>query len=94
MPLEVARKDNPYITAFWKWFPDVYQNLKVFRMTGGEPLMDNNTFKVLDYVNENPNATLDLSITSNMCPPQDALFDKFIDKLKAIEEVRVWEDTD
>ena len=23
-------------------------------MTGGEPLMDNNTFKVLDYVNENP----------------------------------------
>ena len=25
MPLEVARKDNPYIEAFWKWFPDVYQ---------------------------------------------------------------------
>ena len=93
MPLEVARKDNPYITAFWEWFPDVYKELKVFRMTGGEPLMDNNTFKVLDYVNEHPNATLDLSITSNMCPPQDALFDKFMDKLKAIEEVRVWEDT-
>jgi len=94
MPLEVARKDNPYITAFWEWFPGVYQDLKVFRMTGGEPLMDNNTFKVLDYVNENPNATLDLSITSNMCPPQDALFDKFMNKLKAIEEVRVWEDTE
>ena len=94
MPLEVARKDNPYITAFWEWFPGVYQDLKVFRMTGGEPLMDNNTFKVLDYVNENPNATLDLSITSNMCPPQDALFDKFMNKLKAIEEVRIWEDTE
>ena len=56
MPLEVARKDNPYIEAFWKWFPEVYNELKVFRMTGGEPLMDKNTFKVLDYVNENPNA--------------------------------------
>jgi hypothetical protein len=64
----------------------------VFRMTGGEPLMDNNTFKVLDYVNENPNALLDLSITSNMSPPSDALMDKFISKLQKIEEVRVWED--
>ena len=92
MPLEVARKDNPYIEAFWKWFPETYKDLKVFRMTGGEPLMDKNTFKVLDYVNENPNAFLDLSITSNMAPPQPALMDKFIDKIKKLEEVRVWED--
>ena len=92
MPLEVARKDNPYIDAFWKWFPETYKDLKVFRMTGGEPLMDKNTFKVMDYVNENPNAQLDLSITSNMAPPQQALFEKFLDKLKKIEEVRVWED--
>ena len=21
MPLEVARKDNPYVDAFWKWWP-------------------------------------------------------------------------
>lgn len=61
-------------------------------MTGGEPLMDSNTFKVFDYVNQNPNPFLDLSITSNMCPPQDKLFDKFIDKIKACEEIRVWED--
>jgi organic radical activating enzyme len=93
MPLEVARKDNPYIDAFWKWFPDTYKDLKVFRMTGGEPLMDKNTFKVLDYVNENPNSSIDLSITSNMAPPTPALMDRFIEKLKKIEEVRVWEDT-
>ena len=92
MPLEVARKDNPYIEAFWKWFPMIYRDLKVFRMTGGEPLMDKNTFKVFDYVNQNPNPFLDLSITSNMCPPQDALFDRFLDKIKACEEIRVWED--
>ena len=92
MPIPGAQRDNPYVEAFWKWFPDTYKKLRVFRMTGGEPLMDKNTFKVMDYVNENPNAHLDLSITSNMCPPNQALFDKFIDKLKAIEEVRVWED--
>lgn len=92
MPLDVAQKDNPYIDAFWKWFPDTYKTLKVFRMTGGEPLMDKNTFRVLDYVNENPNAFLDLSITSNMCPPNDKLMDTFIEKIQKIEEVRVWED--
>jgi len=94
MPLDVKNNENPYIQAFWKWWPDLYKDLKVFRMTGGEPLMDKNTFKVLDYVNKNPNSSLDLSITSNMCPPDQKLFDKFINKLKAIEEVRVWEDTE
>jgi sulfatase maturation enzyme AslB (radical SAM superfamily) len=92
MPINSSNKDNPYVEAFWDWWPDLYKDLKVFRMTGGEPLMDKNTFRVLDYVNKNPNSTLDLSITSNMCPPDQRLFDKFIKKLKAIEEVRIWED--
>jgi len=86
MPLEVARKDNPYIDAFWKWWPDAYPNLKIFRMTGGEPLMDKNTFKVLDYIRDNPNPDLEISLTTNMCPPDDALFDKFIEKVKLLEQ--------
>jgi organic radical activating enzyme len=86
MPLEVAQKDNPYVDAFWKWWPEVYPNLKVFRMTGGEPLMDKNTFKVFDYVKKNPNPDLEISLTSNMCPPDDKLMDKFIEKVKALEE--------
>ena len=85
MPLKVANKDNPYVEAFWQWFPEIYRKLRVFRMTGGEPLMDRNTFKVLDYVNENPHGQLELSITSNMCPPDQKLFDKFVEKVKAIE---------
>ena len=92
MPLKVANRDNPYVTAFWEWWPTIYRQLKVFRMTGGEPLMDKNTFKVLDYVNEHPNGQLELSITSNFCPPDPVLFDKFIAKVKALEEIRIWED--
>jgi hypothetical protein len=68
MPLRVANKDNPYVEAFWQWFPEIYRKLRVFRMTGGEPLMDKNTFKVFDYVLEKPiNPDLHLSITSNCC---------------------------
>jgi len=61
--------DNPYLLAFWEWFPKVYPTLKTFRMTGGEPLMDKSTFKVFDYVKQNPSKQLHLSITSNCCPP-------------------------
>ena len=92
MPLKVAQKDNPYVEAFWKWFPEIYRKLRVFRMTGGEPLMDKNTFKVLDYVNENPHGQLELSITSNMCPPDQKLFGNFLDKVKKLEELRTYED--
>jgi hypothetical protein len=94
MPLKVATKENPYIEAFWLWWPTIYRKLRVFRMTGGEPLMDKNTFKVLDYVNANPHGQLELSITSNMCPPDQRLFDKFVEKIKAIEETRTYEDTE
>lgn len=94
MPLKVANKDNPYVQAFWEWWPTIYRKLRVFRMTGGEPLMDKNTFKVLDYVNEHPHGQLELSITSNLCPPKQELFDKFMAKVKALEEVRTWVDPD
>lgn len=86
MPIGDSNKNNPYVQAFWKWWPEIYNGLKVFRMTGGEPLMDHNTFKVLDYVIANPNKNLELSVTSNMCPPKD-LFEKFLCKVKQLDVV-------
>jgi hypothetical protein len=90
MPLKVAQKDNPYLEAFWKWWPDLYKTLEVFRMTGGEPLMDSNTFRVLDYIYENPNAWLELSITTNMCPPRQDLWTKFLEKVQRLEQIQIW----
>jgi organic radical activating enzyme len=93
MPLKVQHKDNPYVTAFWNWWPQLYRKLEVFRITGGEPLMDVNTFKVLDYIYQNPNQWLELSITSNLCPPTDLLMDKFLEKIKKLEQIQIWQDT-
>jgi MoaA/NifB/PqqE/SkfB family radical SAM enzyme len=92
MPLKVRQDENPYLIAFWKWWPQLYKSLEVFRITGGEPLMDVNTFKVLDYIYEKPNTWLEVSITTNMCPPRKELMDKFIDKLKKLEEIQIWQD--
>ena len=56
----------------------------MFRITGGEPLMTKNTFKVLDYVLENPNPEIKININSNLCVPDDIL-NKFIEKVKRIQ---------
>ena len=60
-----AREHNPYVEAFWAWWPALYPELKHFRMTGGEPLMDRNTYRVFDYVLEHPKNDLHLAVTSN-----------------------------
>jgi organic radical activating enzyme len=91
MPIKVAQDENPYVTAFWKWWPELYKTLEVFRMTGGEPLMDSNTYKVLDYIYENPNAWLEVSVTSNMCPDKPKLMDMFVEKLQKLEEIQIWQ---
>ena len=60
-----ARDHNPYVEAFWAWWPSLYPELRHFRMTGGEPLMDRNTYRVFDYVLANPKSDLHLAVTSN-----------------------------
>jgi len=82
--MPIPNKDeNPYVDAFWEWWPKMYNNLQHFRITGGEPLLNKNTFKVLDYIIENPNPNLEVSINTNMNPPPE-IFDKFLEKVKII----------
>ena len=59
------REHNPYVEAFWQWWPTLYTELTHFRMTGGEPLLDRNTYRVFDYVLSNPKPDLHLCVTSN-----------------------------
>ena len=77
------QEDNPYVEAFWKWWPELYPQLKVFRMTGGEPLIDPNTFRVLDYIEKHSNSSLELAITTNLCPPEK-MRDRFVNQVKSI----------
>jgi organic radical activating enzyme len=76
---------NPYIEAFWEWFPEAYKHMKTFRITGGEPLLMKDTFKVIDFLIENPNPNLEFAINSNACPPGDQ-WEKFVEKIKVLTE--------
>ena len=78
-----AREHNPYVEAFWQWWPTLYPQLRHFRMTGGEPLMDRNTYRVFDYVLAMPKPDLHLNVTSNFSV-ESALFIKYLDYVKRL----------
>lgn len=78
--------DNPYIEAFWKWFPEVLPKLKVFRITGGEPLMSKDTWKVLDYIIEQNSKPMQIAINSNLCV-EEKLIDRFILKINELSRL-------
>ena len=73
-----VREHNPYVDAFWAWWPSLYPKLKHFRMTGGEPLMDKNTYRVFDYVLAMPNPELHIDVTSNFSV-DEKLWEKYLD---------------
>lgn len=83
--------ENPYLEAFWEWWPELYNDLHTFRITGGEPLLSKDTWKILEFISntETPNRNLNLSINTNLGVPK-----KLIEKLvtickKIIDENRV-----
>ena len=78
-----AREHNPYVEAFWAWWPTLYPKLRHFRMTGGEPLMDKNTYRVFDYVLAMPKPDLHLNVTSNFSV-EEKLWQKYLDYTKRL----------
>ncbi len=78
-----AREHNPYVEAFWSWWPTLYPELKHFRMTGGEPLLDRNTYRVFDYVLANPKPDLHLNVTSNFSVDQKS-WERYLDYVKRL----------
>jgi len=78
-------EDNPYVDAFWKWWPDAVRDLHTFRITGGEPLLSKNTFKVLDYLIDNPQPQMEFNINSNLGAPKE-IIDKFFEKISIIQD--------
>ena len=83
-----VREHNPYVEAFWQWWPTLYPTLEHFRMTGGEPLMDKNTYRVFDYVIANPSKKLHLNVTSNFSV-EESLFQKYLTAVKTICDGRI-----
>ncbi len=66
MKLYSREEENPYVDAFWKWWPSLRETLNIMRVTGGEPLMHVSTWKLLEKINKDPMPALELNVNSNL----------------------------
>lgn len=82
------KETNPYIGAFWQWWPALSKSLKELRITGGEPLMSDDVWKLMDKFGDEK-LDLKLAINSNL-GGKDSLIDKLIEKSKHIKHLDLY----
>jgi organic radical activating enzyme len=73
---------NPYVEAFFQWWEtDLHQTLQELRITGGEPLMSGETWKLLDWFKNNKGKSQTrLAINSNLGAGVD--LDRLLDSIE------------
>ena len=61
-------ESNPYVDAFFAWWEsDLHRTLTELRITGGEPLMSQHTWRLIDWFREHKGkSTTRLAINSNL----------------------------
>lgn len=57
---------NPWIEAWWKWWPEMSKSLNILRITGGEPLMHRSTWRLFEHLRKEPKPHLELNLNSNL----------------------------
>lgn len=87
MTLYEREDDNPYVNAWWEWWPEMRKTLNILRVTGGEPLMHKSTWRLLDSLKEDPMPHLELNINSNL-GIKSALVDKMITTVNLLAETK------
>lgn len=75
------------LDMFWEWFDEVVFDLESIRITGGEPLLHEETFKTFEKVSSlNPN--VEFVIHTNLCQ-KPLVIDRFINAIKRFKNFRI-----
>ena len=76
---------NPYVEAFFAWWEsDLHRTLQELRITGGEPLMSGETWKLIDWFRNNPGRSQTrLAINSNLGTAVD--LDRLLNSIDGLE---------
>ena len=84
---------NPYVEAFYKWWEtDLHKSLDELRITGGEPMMSPNLWKLLDWIETQGgkmNPDMRIAINSNLGAKQ-SIIDRFKKKLKGFNHFHLY----
>ena len=80
---------NPYVEAFFKWWEtDLSTTLQELRLTGGEPLMSGETFKLLEWFKTH-DTDMKFAMNSNL-GAKDELIDRLIDASHSIKHFHLY----
>ena len=82
---------NPYVEAFFAWWEtDLHKTLQELRITGGEPLMSGDTWKLIDWFKANQGRSQTrLAINSNLGMDRLKLLD-FINRIQDIPHLEIY----
>jgi organic radical activating enzyme len=82
---------NPYTEAFFAWWEsDLHKTLQELRITGGEPLMSGETWKLLDWFKDNQGkSSTRLAINSNLGMDRLKLLE-FVEKTRDIPHLEIY----
>jgi len=84
---------NPYVEAFYKWWEtDLHRSLDELRITGGEPMMSPNLWRLLDWIEtqgDKMNPNMRLAINSNLGAKQ-SIIDRFKTKLQGFDNFHLY----
>jgi len=83
MKLFQREEENPYVDAFWEWWPELRKSLNIMRVTGGEPTMHRSTWQLLNEIDKDPMPWLELNINSNL-GTKTALIEKLSSSVKKL----------
>tara|TARA_B100000886_G_scaffold83731_2_gene54602 strand:- start:642 stop:2021 length:1380 start_codon:yes stop_codon:yes gene_type:complete len=78
-------EENPYVDAWWEWWPEVSKTLNILRITGGEPLMHKSLWELFDRLDKDPKPHLQIEVNSNM-GVKPKLVQKLTDTVKNLKK--------
>ena len=78
-------EENPYVDAWWRWWPEVSKTLNILRITGGEPLMHKSLWELFDKLEADPKPHIQIEVNSNM-GVKPKLVEKLTSTVKRLKE--------
>lgn len=82
-------ESNPYVEAFFKWWEsDLHRTLDELRITGGEPLMSGDTWRLLEWFSSH-DTDMRFAINSNLGAKQE-LIDRLISYTQRIRRFHLY----
>lgn len=77
----------PDMNLFWAWFDSVADSLESIRVSGGEPLMHEEVFRVFKMMTD-LNPEVECVVHTNLCQ-KPVVMQRFIDKIAKLKHVRI-----